>query len=103
MTNKFSDIDAVRQILSERPKWYVWVVEYGLTHSLMRLALHDGYYPRHTMLDCTDCLRLEGDLQGGPYVLEVRACDWHGDPSVELCDAEGTFRLVCGSVALGVS
>ena len=96
-----NDLDRLRSLLSENAKWHVWVIEYGLTHSFMRLALHVGSYPRHTKLECSDCVRFEGDLQGGPYSLEVQDCDWHGDMVVELRDVDGRFRVVCGRIAVG--
>ena len=101
MPTQKNDLDAVRSLLSENAHWHVLVIEYGATHSFMRLALHVGSYPRHTKLECSDCLRFEGDLQGGPYTLEVRDCDWHGNTAVELRDVHSKFRVVCGRIAVG--
>lgn len=101
MAGEPSDADAVRDLLAENAQWHLWVIEYGFTHSFMRLALHIGSYPRHAELHCSDCIRFEGDLQGGPYSLEVGNCDWHGDSVIELRDVDGRFRLVCGRLSIG--
>lgn len=101
MRDTENDLDAVRTALSENAAWCVWVIEYGMTHSFMRLALHPGTYPRHLQLECSECLRFEGDLRGGPYTLDVRTCDWHGTAALELRDVEGRFRLICGQIVVG--
>jgi hypothetical protein len=32
------------------PALHIWVLEYGITHSVMRLAIHKGDYPKHLHL-----------------------------------------------------
>jgi hypothetical protein len=85
-------------VLAERKEWHLWVIEYGITHSFMCLALHPGSFPRHIKLGCYDCVYIEGFLQGGPYVLKLTDTKWHGDSMRELRDAKGSFRLVCGRI-----
>lgn len=52
--------------------WHVAVIEYGMTHGVMRLALHHGDYPLHKELVCGDVAHFSGDLMGGPYELSLR-------------------------------
>lgn len=89
----------LRSILQERDDWHVWVIEFGITHSLMRLALHPATYPRSIKVEFMDCVRLEGDLQGGPYPLQLQPVDWHGSTLWELRSTTGSFRLVYGSIS----
>jgi hypothetical protein len=58
------------QELFDRPR-HVWVLEYGITHAAIRLAVHDGDYPKYSEVICTGCSFICGQLQGGPYDLAV--------------------------------
>lgn len=87
-------------MLRERDDWHVWLLEYGLTHSLLRLAVHPGTYPRHVRVDCMECVRMDANTQGGPYALEVAAVDWHGHPMLEIRSSDHSFRVVCRELRL---
>jgi hypothetical protein len=89
----------LRTILQERDDWHLWVLEFGITHFLMRLALHTGMYHRHIRIECVGCLRFEVDVQGGPYRLVLEPIDWHGRSAWELRSTSNTFRLVYGTVS----
>jgi hypothetical protein len=91
----------VEQILKSREAWYLWVIEYGITHSVMRIALHQGDYPQHHELVCGDARTFHGALQGGPYRLRLEMAQT--DRSIRLYDEEGRLELRCGSIILGTS
>lgn len=76
----------------------MWVMEYGITHHRMVLALHRGAYPIHEKLLCLDCVRFEGNLQGGPYRLVLGTIEVEGVEHLELHADHAAFRLVCGSM-----
>jgi hypothetical protein len=101
MSNQESEVDSVRELLAEHEKWHVWMLDFGLTHAFMRLVLHTGSHLQHTLLHCSGCLRFEGDIQGGPYELEVRESVWCGHSAFELRDTAGAFRVVCSRIAIG--
>src|SRR6185503_3536319 len=81
-------------LLSE--EWHIWLVEFGLTHSVLGLAVHRDTYPKHTKVLLSDCVRIEADVQGGPYLLQLQQINWHGTSMWELRSANGSFRVVCG-------
>jgi hypothetical protein len=66
-----SDIEELRSLLAGDGAWYVWVLEYGMTHHLMRLAFHMGDYPRSVEVMCSEASYFCGPLQGGPYRLQL--------------------------------
>ena|SRR5438094_1940584 len=92
-------VEELRAMLQERNDWHVWVLEFGITHFQMRLAFHLGTYPRYTNVWCVDCLRFEGDIQGGPYRLVLRSIEWHGTSMWDLRSTDNSFRLVFGRVS----
>lgn len=80
MGRAFADL---QQTLDQSLEWYTHVVEYGLSHSLLRLVLHRNTFPRGTEILLGGCERFEGDFIGGPYALtlsersfDVRAPLW---------------------------
>ena len=93
-----SDLAALQEILRERDSWHVWMIEYGITHSLMSLALHDGSFPRHIRLECRGCERFEGRLQGGPYRLELTCSQEANGPIFDLRSADRTLRVTCAHI-----
>ena len=93
--NHRENADTVRTLLRERDQWHVWLWTYGISHSVMQIAIHPNNYTKHYRVVCTLCERFEGKLQGGPYALELRDLDLDGAARLELCALDGTFRLVC--------
>lgn len=93
-----SDVLQVCTILEEHESWHVWIIEFGITHSVLRLALHQNTYPRHIKIECTDCVRIEADIQGGPYSLLVKQVEWHGTQMWELSSDDGALRIVCNAL-----
>lgn len=91
------DNEQFEAMLAGRQDWHVWLLEFGLTHFVMTLALHTGIYLRHTKVQCVDPMRFEGDIQGGPYALQLRPVDWRGESLVELRSADGALRIVAAS------
>lgn len=77
---------------------HVWVLEYGITHFQMRLAIHKGDYPRSTELLCTGCIYFCGNVQGGPYRLQLNELP---DGLVEIIGDDGELRIQCESIRLG--
>ena len=65
------ETEELKNLLSGRVDWYVWVLEYGITHHVMRLVLHKGDYPRGVEVMCSDVSYFCGPLQGGPYELKL--------------------------------
>jgi len=90
-----SDLQEIGAVLKEHERWHVWVIEFGITHSLLRLALHPNTYPRHIKIECNDCVRIEADIQGGPFSLLVQEVEWHGVQRCELRSTDGSVRIVC--------
>jgi hypothetical protein len=91
-----SDIDELREVLKTRERWSLCVLEYGITHHLMYLALGDGAYPRDLQLECHNPIRMCGEFSGGPYRLTVSFVDNLPDSGfIELASADSSFRLVC--------
>jgi hypothetical protein len=88
-------LDSVVALISAYAMWHVWVLDYGITHHQMVLALHPGTYPRTAKLGLLDCVHLSGDLQAGPYALRLiehqRDCLW------EIRSVDSSFRVVFGS------
>jgi hypothetical protein len=93
-------MEALKALLRAQETWHLWVIEYGITHSFMRLALHDGSFPKHHRLECGDCVYLAGPLQGGPYVLEVDVAEEEGRTLIELRSSDRQMRLVCGRMRI---
>ena len=89
-------IDEVRALLTSA-RLHVWVLEFGLTHHTLRLAVHAGDYPRHTEVVCRDCVSFYGRFQGGPYALELLE---DGQGNVRIM-ADGNLMLECGLVKIG--
>jgi hypothetical protein len=75
---------------------YIWVLEYGMTHNVIRLAVHDGDYPRYTEVICGGCTYFAGKLEGGPYAVAIERTD---DGSTKVT-AEN-FCLVCTDIRVG--
>ena len=59
------------ELIELSDSWHVWVLEYGITHAVMRLALHRGDYPMHQEVVCGGATAFVGELQGGPYKLSL--------------------------------
>lgn len=96
------DRDELVALLQSRDEWYVWILEFGLTHSVMQLALHPGTYPSDvTFVDCGDCYRIEAVMQGGPYVLEIEDVIIDGRRLLRFQSRDGAFALVCGRMKIG--
>jgi hypothetical protein len=75
----------VEEIFTAHSPVYVWVVTYSITHSVMKLAIHLGDFPKHTTIVCGGCYYFAGDLQGGPYDMKVcREHDTTGQPAIVL-------------------
>lgn len=89
-----------KELVNSRGNWFVWVLEYGITHGVMRLALHEGDFPRHHELVCGGAIAFRGKLQGGPYRLRL---DVGVDSTVPIVlrDAEDQFELSCANIELG--
>ena len=85
-------------MLAEEPQWWLMVLEYGITHGRMVVALHQGDYPRGIRLELLAPHSFEGALRGGPYALELRECTLAGEPALELVDRNMEFRLVFEAV-----
>src|SRR5688572_17179695 len=92
-------LDAVVEQLSEHAEWHAWVLEYGITHHQMVLALHPGTYPRTAKLGLLDCVYLSGDLQGGPYALTLSEVN-QGNGLWQIRSADASFRVVFGAARL---
>ena len=90
----------VQELLATRREWYAWVIEYGITHSVMRIAIHEGDFPNHHELICGDVRTFRGAMQGGPYRLRLTTGD---NGLLELIDQAGAFELRCGRIAIGRS
>jgi hypothetical protein len=87
----------IEEVLGKENSWHVWVIEYGITHSVMRVALHQGDYVQRTEVICGDVREFRGALQGGPYHLRLEA-DASG--VIRLFDSDGRFELLCGRISL---
>ena len=92
-----SEMKVVADLLAQHHLWYVWVVEYGITHHRMVIALHLGGYPRRAAVELMDCTHFEGALQGGPYSLTLLESSQEGAPSRELVSMDGSLRVVFAS------
>jgi hypothetical protein len=90
-----AQVEALKALLQSRNGWYLWVMEYGITHSFMRLALHDGSFPLHHAIECGDCDFFSGNLHGGPYFLEVDILETERGSFIEISSTDKNLRLVC--------
>lgn len=95
-----SPLDPIIEQLAVHAAWRVWVVEYGMTHHRMVLAVHPGTYPRAARVELSDCLYFSGDLQGGPYTLTLTEVDYHGQTLWEIRSGDSSFRVVFGAARL---
>ena len=79
---------------------HVWVLQYGISHHVMLLAVHKGDYLDHTKLICGGCSYFSGPLQGGPYSVDIE----HGpvDRSYSVCLRGNGSELVlrCESIEI---
>jgi hypothetical protein len=91
---------AVVQQIAGHNAWHAWVLEYGITHHRMVLALHLGGYPKTAKVELLDCTHLSGALQGGPYHLTVVEVDYHGEMLWEIRSVDASFRVVFGTARL---
>jgi hypothetical protein len=92
-----SDAEELRSLLAGDSAWYVWVLEYGITHHLMRLALHVGDYPRGLEVMCSDASYFRGPFQGGPYKLNLLEGATGTMVETTLESSDGEFRLRGGA------
>jgi hypothetical protein len=97
--NVKGSLDAVVEQFSEYAEWHVWVLEFGITHFRMVLALHPGTYPRTAKLELLDCGYLCGAIQGGPYALTLAEVN-PADGLWELRSADASFRVTFGAARL---
>jgi hypothetical protein len=91
-----------KQLIEGRESWHAWVIDYGITHSIMRIALHQGDFPRHHELVCGGVSFFRGPLQGGPYRLRIEIAPGQSGPHT-LRDDAGQFEVVCSSIDVGVT
>jgi len=100
---KVDRTEELRAILQQREDWHVFILESGLSHARVSLALHPLTFPHYIRVDCLECSRIEGDIQGGPFQLTVRPIELPDrDKRLtmwELRSTDGRFRLVYGWVA----
>jgi hypothetical protein len=76
---------------------HLWVVSYGITHSVMVLAIHAGQFIGYEELVAGGCVSFRGELQGGPYRIRVAQA---ADDLLYVRDEDGTFELVCSRLRL---
>jgi hypothetical protein len=76
---------------------HLWVVTYGITHSVMLFAIHEGQFKGYEELVAGGCVSFRGALQGGPYRLCVVPVE---DNLLRLYDDGGAFELVCSRLYL---
>jgi hypothetical protein len=99
MSSNDADIDELREILKTREQWNLCVLEYGITHHLMYLALGDGAYPRDLQLECHNPVRMCGEFWGGPYRFIVSVVEnLYDGRFIELASTDSSFRLVCENI-----
>ena len=87
-------IEGVAHQITAHVMWHAWVMEYGITHHRMLLALHQGNFPRTATIELLDCVHFGGDLQGGPYSLTLAKVDYRGESLWEIRSLDGSFRVV---------
>jgi len=90
----------LKEILATAEAWFVWVMEYGITHHLMRLALHTGDYPRCIEVICADASHFEGSLQCGPYRLRIIEHTTPTGAETVLVGNEGELRIRCRTLEI---
>lgn len=88
---------SVIERLNQSDSWRVWVVEYGLTHSVLSLGLSTREYPPEWRLQCIGCIRLEVSVVSGPHRLEIVAA---GAQGLCLRSEDKSLRVVCDRVVL---
>lgn len=89
------DTRELAALLATRDDWECWILEFGITHQRMVLAIHPGTYPRHWRVQCLGCAHIAGDVQGGPFRLAIQPTRWRGDAMNELVADDASFRVVC--------
>ncbi|MFW5920778.1 MAG: hypothetical protein ACOCUS_02970 [Polyangiales bacterium] len=90
----------VRNLLQSAEAFHAWVLDYSITHGVLRIALHQGDYPRAVALVCRGCSYFCGRLQGGPYRLELTETSAEGDSVIALIGNEGELMVLCAEVSL---
>ena len=89
----------LQQLLETQPTWHVAILEYGMTHSVMRIALHQGDFPRYNEVILGGVVTFHGAMQGGPYRLQIRAPDAEGQ--MIIVDEQGQFEVQCTRITMG--
>jgi hypothetical protein len=79
-------------------EWEVWVLEFGLTHHLMKLVLHKGDYPHGVDLLCRFPETFCGALQGGPYRLHLEHESTPRGDLVVLVGNDSELRIRCEAI-----
>ena len=69
MTNRI--FDQLKSFFQSHPDLHLWIMQYGISHSVMLLSIHKGTYPYGVEVLCGGCEYFSGDVQGGPYTLEI--------------------------------
>lgn len=90
-----SDLSDVRDAFNLGERLHAWVLEYEITHGMMRLAVHRGDYPRCTEIECRDCSFFSDALQGGPYKLELVIEECAGGTEVKILGDSGQLEIRC--------
>lgn len=90
----------VRELLESAEAFHAWVLEYSITHGVLRIALHHGDYPRSVSLLCRGCRYFCGALQGGPYRLELAERSVDGAQVTALVGNGGELLVLCAEVSL---
>lgn len=83
----------------------VWILEYGISHHVMLISIHQRDYPYGVRVKCGGCCYFAGDVQGGPYSLSLNREASNND-SGELfiiSDDEGQFIIKCSRLSISTA
>jgi hypothetical protein len=91
--------DTLQELFAAERKWYVWVVKYSITHSVLELAVHEGSYPRsYYQVLCLGTHFFAGRMRGGPFHLELTYREEDGRVDITILGDKGELTVKCGEI-----
>ncbi|MEM7531979.1 MAG: hypothetical protein AAF639_07380 [Chloroflexota bacterium] len=63
-------LELIKKIEQSSPM-YLWIMTYGISHNVMKLAIHQGDFMNRDEVICGGCFYFSGPTKGGPYRIEI--------------------------------
>lgn len=61
----------IKALFEANSQLYAHVIQFGITHGVLTLAVHEGNFLQRVQFVCGGCFHFCGDFEGGPYTLKI--------------------------------